>query len=311
MKKYRFSVFTATFNRAKFLPMVYESLVKQTFKDFEWIVVDDGSTDNTEELVNSFISEKKIKSIRYFKKTNGGKHTAWRLGTKKFNSTYVVSIDSDDFLTENSLEIFNKHWKDLETSNYYNEFWEVKARARYLNGEIIEKPLPKSVLDMNAIELSYKYRITGDLHGCRKTCVLKNEAKVPDYFMFEEKCSNFTESIRWFRAGKKYKTRYVEEITEVVNLDAGNRLTGNRRNDRNEKLIYNSIVGVKFHLEENRSYMFRWWKVLYFKSIALLLYNSFRVKENPFKILETNFVFDKIILIGFYLPMYFLFLIRG
>jgi len=79
MNNWRFSVFTATYNRAKFLPRVYKSLKDQTFKDFEWIIVDDGSTDNTEELVNSFLNEKVLKSIKYIKKENAGKHTAWRV----------------------------------------------------------------------------------------------------------------------------------------------------------------------------------------------------------------------------------------
>lgn len=68
MENFRFSVWTATFNRASFLVRLYESLKKQIFKDFEWIIVDDGSNDNTKEIVDGFIAENSIKSIRYFKK---------------------------------------------------------------------------------------------------------------------------------------------------------------------------------------------------------------------------------------------------
>src|SRR5690554_5433310 len=127
MEKYRFSVWTPTYNREKLLKRVYQSLLDQTFKDFEWIIIDDGSVDNTEDLVKGFINDGKLKSIRYFKKENGGKHTAWRMATNKFRAKYVVTIDSDDTLTPDALELFNKHWLELEKSTAYKDFWEVKG----------------------------------------------------------------------------------------------------------------------------------------------------------------------------------------
>ena len=71
----KFTVFTPTFNRAKTIVKLYESLKKQNFKDFEWVIVDDGSKDDTALVVNNFIQDK-ILNIRYYKKINGGKHTA-------------------------------------------------------------------------------------------------------------------------------------------------------------------------------------------------------------------------------------------
>lgn len=309
MHVFRFSVFTATYNRENFIINVYNSLVQQTFKDFEWILIDDGSSDNTEILVNNLILKNELLSIRYIKKVNGGKHTAWREATKIFNSEYVITIDSDDYLTPNALEIFNKYWKEIELSDEYSIFWEVKARAKYESGIMIEKPLPAKVFDAYAIEFSYKYKFTGDLHGCRKTSVLKNEAKVPDNFLFEEKCSNFSENIRWFRAGKKFKTRYIEEFTEIVIPNADNKLSSSSKN-RNVKLIFNNIIAAKYHLEENKKEMLKYWKSLYFKTIIILLYNCFRVKINPLKIVNNSSLFDIFFLTFFYIPSYILFLIR-
>ena len=81
------TIFTPTYNRAHLLPRLYESLCKQSVLDtdlspFEWLIVDDGSVDNTEEVVQGFIAEQTI-PIRYFKKPNGGKHTAINLGAKE------------------------------------------------------------------------------------------------------------------------------------------------------------------------------------------------------------------------------------
>ena len=81
MNSTEITVFTPTFNRAHLLHQCYESLLKQTYKNFEWLIVDDGSSDNTKETVEHFITENKIK-IRYFFKRNGGKHTAVNFGVK-------------------------------------------------------------------------------------------------------------------------------------------------------------------------------------------------------------------------------------
>ncbi|MBT0812923.1 glycosyltransferase family 2 protein [Litoribacter ruber] len=306
----RFSVFTSTYNRASFLTKVYESLLRQTYQNFEWVIIDDGSTDNTDSLIQNFIDKGKLK-IRYIKKENGGKHTAWRIATEMFRGKYVLSIDSDDSLTPQALEIFNKHWNELENSNVYDEFWEVKARNMYENGRIVGNALPKDIFDTYAHILTYKFKVTGDLHGCRKTSVLRNEAKVPDNFMFEDKCSNFQESIRWFRAGKKYKTRYVEEVTSIVSLAAEDRLSSSD-NKKIKKNFYNSLVNVIYKLHESREDILRWDKRTYFELIAKTLYVSFRLRKNPFKLpFEKFYILDHFFLILGFFPIYILYKIRG
>ena len=89
------SIITPSYNRANLLPKAYESLKKQTSKDFEWIVVDDGSKDNTDEVVQKFISENQIE-IKFIKKENGGKHTAVNRGVKEACGELVLILDSDD-----------------------------------------------------------------------------------------------------------------------------------------------------------------------------------------------------------------------
>ena len=314
MNKYRFSVWTATYNRKKLLKRVYNSLLSQTFKDFEWIIIDDGSTDNTEDVVKEFIEDGILKSIRYIKKENGGKHTAWREATKLFIGKYVVTIDSDDYLVPNALEIFDKYWNELENSSEYNDFWEVKARAIYEDGTLVGRPLSKPIIDAHANEISYKTNLFSDLHGCRKAVVLRNEAKVPDSFLYEEHCSNFQESIRWFRAGRTFKTRYVEEITECVTVSTNDRLStsSNKHNQRSKTLTYNTLVGSFYQLNESREDMLKWRRQAYYKTIAVLLYTSFCLKINPLKLPYKKLSFqDKIVLYLGYLPIYILCLVRG
>ena len=86
---YTFTVFTPTFNRAYTLPIVYESLKKQTFRDFEWLIVDDGSTDNTRDLVETWQKEAKFQ-IRYFWQKNGGKHRARNFGVSQAQGAFFL-----------------------------------------------------------------------------------------------------------------------------------------------------------------------------------------------------------------------------
>lgn len=104
------TIITPTYNRAYIIKNSYESLIKQTNKNFEWIVVDDGSTDDTKKVINKFIKDKKI-NIRYIYKKNGGKHTALNVGIKEALGELILVLDSDDYLSDNAVEICYKYWK--------------------------------------------------------------------------------------------------------------------------------------------------------------------------------------------------------
>ena len=104
------TILTPTYNREKTLKRAYESLLAQTNKDFEWIVVDDGSSDNTKSLIEGFINESKL-DIRYIYKTNGGKHTALNVGTAEAKGELLLILDSDDYLSEDAIELSYAYWE--------------------------------------------------------------------------------------------------------------------------------------------------------------------------------------------------------
>ena len=108
MKK-RITVFTPTYNRAHLLHSCYESLLRQTESRFKWLVIDDGSTDNTGDLVRKWINEKKIE-IEYYYKENGGLHTAYNTAIEHLTTELSVCIDSDDWLPDNAIEIMLDSW---------------------------------------------------------------------------------------------------------------------------------------------------------------------------------------------------------
>ena len=99
----KITIFTPTYNRDYIIINLYKSLLIQTLKDFEWLIIDDGSTDNTELLVSSFIKDNKI-NIRYIKQQNGGKHRAINKALEEAKGELFFIVDSDDQLVDNAIE---------------------------------------------------------------------------------------------------------------------------------------------------------------------------------------------------------------
>ena len=103
------TIFTPTYNRAYILPNLYESLVNQTSKDFEWVIVDDGSTDETESIVKKWIAESRI-CIKYIKQENQGKHIAINTGTEHADGELFFIVDSDDSLKNHAVSTISEFW---------------------------------------------------------------------------------------------------------------------------------------------------------------------------------------------------------
>ena len=106
------TVFTPTYNRAYCLHKCYESMKRQTNKNFIWMIIDDGSSDNTNDLVKQWQSENNDFQIEYYYKDNGGMHTAYNLAYKKIKTELSINIDSDDYLTDTAIEDILKFWNE-------------------------------------------------------------------------------------------------------------------------------------------------------------------------------------------------------
>ncbi|EFA96637.1 glycosyltransferase family 2 protein [Hoylesella timonensis] len=188
------TVFTPTYNRAHLLPRLFESLVKQTYRDFEWIIVDDGSSDNTAEVINEWDADF---PIRYYRKENGGKHTAINVGVKKANGELFLILDSDDSLPKDSLEIIAKQ-NDACSSK--KDCAGVCGLMAHHNGERIGGGFPAEVLYESSLYLGYKLGVTGDLLEVFKASVLR-EFPFPE-INGEKFCP---EVLVWNRIAVKYK----------------------------------------------------------------------------------------------------------
>ena len=111
------TVFTPTYNRAHLLPKLYRSLQIQTCKDFEWLIIDDGSSDNTEIIVKEWIDNESSFPVRYYKVPNGGKMRAINMGASLAKGEVFCGIDSDDWFYNDAISAIIKAFKDIEPYN--------------------------------------------------------------------------------------------------------------------------------------------------------------------------------------------------
>ncbi len=111
------TIVTATYNREQCLVECWKSLKAQTCTDFQWLIIDDGSTDNTKSVVDKFVVESPELCIDYVYKANGGKHTALNEAHKYIKGKYVMTLDSDDRLLPMAIELILKEWKKYDAQS--------------------------------------------------------------------------------------------------------------------------------------------------------------------------------------------------
>lgn len=161
------TVFTPTYNRAYCLHLCYESLQRQTCKDFEWLIVDDGSTDNTRELVEQWIAEAKI-PVRYLYKKNGGMHTGYNVAYDNITSELSVCIDSDDYMPDDAVEKILTFWAE----NKDEKFAGMIALDITQKGEIIGTKLP-DVKSATVYDLYNRMGVRGDKKQVYRTELIR------------------------------------------------------------------------------------------------------------------------------------------
>ena len=217
-EKLIFTVFTPTFNRAHTLGRVYKSLRNQTFTNFEWIIVDDGSVDNTASLVKNWKKEEAFK-ITYRWQKNKGKHVAINNGVSLAKGSLFIIADSDDSFPPNALNDFIRFWYDIDCK-VRNNYTGVTGLCIHENGEIVGDSYPSDVFDSTPQETFYSYGIRGEKWGFHRTSVLK---KFP--FPEIEGISHYPEGLIWNKIGRCYTTRYVNTVVRCYHQDSGDQLT--------------------------------------------------------------------------------------
>jgi len=263
------SVFTATYNRANELKPLYKSLQNQTYKDFEWIIVDDGSSDNTKEVVDEFVKNNDIKII-YKYKENGGKMSAHNMGVDLASGDLFLSIDSDDCAVKDSLKLVAEKYEEIKNNEEIAglAFLDVDRKTK----KILGTKFPKDNLTDTYHNIYNLYKVSGDKTITFKLKILKqykfpeieNEKFVPEACLLNRIC-------------KKHKIICFNiPVIEVEYLE-----TGYSRNYF--KLAKNNPNGQVLYYKELYELQPTLYNVAAYNMYSIFAKKSFRtiIKEHP------------------------------
>ncbi|MCL1982888.1 MAG: glycosyltransferase family 2 protein [Clostridiales bacterium] len=245
------TIMTPSYNRAYILPKLYDSLCEQTKKDFEWVIIDDGSYDDTGELVKKWVESNKLFEIIYRKRENGGKHRAINDAVKIARYEWFFIVDSDDFITANAVERIHEWIKTIKNDK---SFAGVSGLRGYINSENIVGEYPIEVQYENYIDATNlqrtKYHLQGDKAEIYRTDILKR------YPFPEFEGENFlSEGVVWDKiAHDGYKLRWFNEIIyKCEYIEDGLTKSGSRLFVDNFEGFTNYILGrIMFCDEEAR-----------------------------------------------------------
>lgn len=245
-----FTVFTPVFNRRDTIHRVYDSLIQQTYKNFEWIVIDDGSTDNVIELLNDY-RDKAPFPVTVLQQKNMGKHVAWNRAVKMAKGELFVPADSDDAFIPSTLETFRKYWLSIEKEQRYL-FSGINVLCKDGDsGLIVGDPFPESSMISNNLDLAYKHKIKGEKWGCIRTDVLKERpfAEIPGSYL--------SEAWIWFYIARRYNVLCVNEPLRYYYSNTDNSVSKPSpyllKNNAEPRFVY-----MSWHLNQNIDYILKY-----------------------------------------------------
>ena len=219
-----FTVFTAACNRPNELQRLYNSLIRQTNKDFVWLIVDDSTNVDVHITVESFINEGVIK-IEYYKQEHRGKFWAQKKGFSSVKTPYMLDVDDDDELTEDCIEVLLNEWKKIENEGD-TEIGVICGRIEYEDGRKEDCFQGRPCFDTDFIEIEWTYNHPCDNLISRKLEVIKNV----NIFSFNDEwftnqVALVRECVLWNRVARKYKSRYLDYPLMICHTDTENRLS--------------------------------------------------------------------------------------
>lgn len=264
------TVFTPTYNRAHLLPRLYESLKRQTSKDFAWLIIDDGSSDHTKKVVQDFIAENLL-DIKYVFQENQGMHGAHNTAYRNISTVLNTCIDSDDLMPENAVELILNKWKTIDQNKYSG----IVGLDSDLDGNLIGTKFKEQY---TTLEDFYLQGGKGDKKLVYRTDVMNS---YPEYPLFKgEKYVGL--GYKYLLADQDYKLATLNEVLALVDYQKG----GSTNNMFRQ--YYKNPKGFAFFRKEQMKYSKSKKRVfldaIHYVSSSLLSSNSNFLKESPSKL---------------------------
>lgn len=268
------TVFTPTYNREHLLERLYKSLEKQTSNNFIWLIVDDGSTDNTKVKVYQWKSHTKKFKIEYIYKKNGGMHTAHNVAYDNIDTELNVCIDSDDKLPNNAIELIEKCWKKIKDKDYAG----IIGLDAYFNGKVIGEPF-KENQKLTTLTSYYKRGGKGDKKLVYRTKIIN---EYPRYPIFDDE-KYVGLSLLYRQIDKKYQLYVLNDI--ICNVEY--QQDGSTNNIL--KQFWNNPKGYAYErkfLIQNEKFIFAKFKqCIHYVSSSIIAKNKNFINESPSKFL--------------------------
>jgi glycosyltransferase involved in cell wall biosynthesis len=270
---YNITIYTPTYNRAYRLPDLYQSLLRQTNQNFKWLVLDDGSTDNTNELVQSWIEEKKI-DISYCYHTNKGKQETLNVAHQIIKTELCMCMDSDDYLVDDAVEYILDNRNEINSENIAGLVGLVKNR----DGDLIGSRFPDNLNRIKNYE-SKKFGIYGDKKHIYKTSIIK-QYQYPEIQGEKFPAPGFIYRL----IDEEYDLIPTNKILSVAEyLEDGiskNKITQLKNNPNAFRLYRLELIRLSLSKKDKLK------NIIHFISCSLLAKKSI-YKCNPYKLLST------------------------
>lgn len=280
------TIFTPAYNRAHTLPRTYESLRRQDCKDFVWLIIDDGSTDNTAELVKKWMQEDNGFEIRYVYKENGGMHTAHNKAYENIDTELNVCIDSDDELADGAVKCILEKWAHADKNKYAGI---IGLDADLNTGKVIGTSFPPECTE-TTLQGFYDAGGIGDKKLIYRTDIMK---KLPPYPVFEgEKYVSL--GWKYQLCDQKYKLLTTNTILCNVEYQTdGSSMNMFRQYMKNPK-------GFAFIRKENMKYIKsrkrNFIDCIHYVSSSIFSTNKHFIQESPKKVLTVVAIFPGLLL---------------
>lgn len=270
----KLTVFTPTYNRAYCLHHCYKSLKNQTCKDFIWLIIDDGSSDDTKELVHEWIDEKEIE-IQYYWQENQGMHGAHNSAYERIHTELNVCIDSDDYMPNDAVEKIISFWERYGGP----EVSGIIGLDSYTDGRIIGSKFPSNLKRATLFSLYNKYGVTGD-----KKLVYRTElTKQYPYPLFQnEKYVGL--AYKYHMLDQKYEMLLMNEVLCCVEYmpdgSSMNMLKQYRTNPEGFAFYRKELMKLSF-----ASWSFKYRQAIHYVSSSFISKNKKFISESPCKTL--------------------------
>ncbi len=219
-----FTIFTCTYNRPTELRRLYQSIIRQTYKDFLWLIMDDSTDDRVKRVVDDFVVDGIVK-IDYHKQEHRGRYWAQKAGFGMVETPYMVDIDDDDELTDDCLEILAQEWKRIEEEGR-SDIGVVCGLCVDKDGKVLSYHDERPHIDTDYIEMEWTEKHPSEHLQSRKLKVIKEA----DFFnndgnWLADEVSFVRESVLWNRVARRYKSRYVNRPMRVYHTESSDRLS--------------------------------------------------------------------------------------